>query len=99
MTTQPDQRLNAEEQEIIDALERSCRRPLTQEEIHLSLEQARHLGEITDNVVPIKRGAARSRSLSPSRRWTRLPPPCRWALWSKPDRPCVGRFPAPNIAT
>lgn len=59
MTTTPptaDPPLTAEEREIIDALERSYGRPLTKEEIHLSLEQARHLGEIADNVVPIKRG-------------------------------------------
>ena len=67
MTTQPDQRLTAEEQEIVAALERSRGRPLTPEEINLSLEQARALGQIADNVVPIKRGAARSRSLSPPR--------------------------------
>ena len=58
MTTQPDQRLTAEEQEIVAALERSRGRPLTPEEINLSLEQARALGQIADNVVPIKRGAA-----------------------------------------
>ena len=59
MTTTPptaDPPLTAEEREIIDALERSYGRPLTKEEIHLSLEQARHLGEIADNVVPIKGG-------------------------------------------
>jgi hypothetical protein len=58
VTTQPDQRLNPEEREIIDTLERSRGGPLTKEEMHLSLEQARHLGEIADNVVPIKRGVA-----------------------------------------
>jgi hypothetical protein len=58
VTTQPDQRLNAEEREVIDALERSYGRPLIKEEIHLLLEQARHLREIADQVVPIKRGAA-----------------------------------------
>ena len=57
MTTQPDKRLNAEEK-IVAALERSCGRLLTKEEVRLSLEQARHLGEIADNVVSIKRGAA-----------------------------------------
>jgi hypothetical protein len=41
VTTQPDQRLNPEKQEIIDALERNYGRPLTKEESHLSLEQAR----------------------------------------------------------
>jgi hypothetical protein len=50
--------VTAEEQEIVAALERSRGRPLTPEEINLSLEQARHLGEIADSVVPIKRGAA-----------------------------------------
>ena len=58
MTTQPDQPLNAEDQEIIDALERSRGRPLTKEEVRLSLEQARALGEIADSVVPTKRGVA-----------------------------------------
>ena len=61
MTTTPptaDQPLTAEEREIIDTLERSRGRPLTPEEINLSLEQARALGEIADNVLPIKRGAA-----------------------------------------
>ena len=58
MTTQPDQRLNAEERKIVAALERGRGRPLSKEEIHLSLEQARALGEIADNVVPIKRGVA-----------------------------------------
>jgi hypothetical protein len=51
MTTTPrtaDQPLIAEEREIIGGLEASRGRPLTKEEIHLSLEQARHLGEITD---------------------------------------------------
>jgi hypothetical protein len=57
-TKQPAQRLNAEGREIVAALERSYGRPLTPEEINLSLEQARALGEIADNVVPIKRGAA-----------------------------------------
>ena len=50
--------MTTEEQEIVDALERSRGRPLTPEEINLSLEQARALGEIADNVVPIKRGVA-----------------------------------------
>jgi hypothetical protein len=58
VTTQPDQRLNAEEGEIVAALERSRGRPLTPEEINLSLEQARALGQIADNRVPIKRGVA-----------------------------------------
>ena len=58
MTTQPDQRLNAEEREIVAALEGSRGRPLTPEEINLSLEQARALGEIADNVVAIKRAVA-----------------------------------------
>ena len=58
VTAQPDQRLNAEEREIVAALERSHDRPLTPEEIDLSLEQARALGEIADNVAPIKRGVA-----------------------------------------
>ena len=44
--------------EIVDAPERTRGRPLTPEEINLSLEQARALGEIADNVLPIKRGAA-----------------------------------------
>jgi hypothetical protein len=47
--------VTTEEQEIINALERSRSRPLTKEAVHLSLEQARHLGEIADNVVSIKR--------------------------------------------
>jgi hypothetical protein len=50
--------MTAEEREIVAALERSRGRPLTPEEINLSLEQARALGEIADSVVPIKRGAA-----------------------------------------
>jgi hypothetical protein len=61
MTTTPrtaDQPLTVEEREIIGALEGSRGRPLTPEEINLSLEQARALGEIADNVVPIKRGVA-----------------------------------------
>ena len=58
VTTQPDQRLNAEEGEIVAALERGRGRLLTPEEINLSLEQARALGGIADNVVPIKRGVA-----------------------------------------
>ena len=44
--------------EIVDAPERTRGRPLTPEEINLSLEQARALGEIADNVMPINRGAA-----------------------------------------
>ena len=58
MTTQPDQRLNAEEREVIDALQRNRDRPTTKAEIWLSLGQARHLAEIADHVVPIKRGVA-----------------------------------------
>ena len=61
MTTTPptaDQPLTAKELEIVGTLERSYGRPLTPEEINLSLEQARALGEIADNVVPIKRGVA-----------------------------------------
>jgi hypothetical protein len=53
-----DQPLIAEERKIVGGLEGSLGRPLTKEEIHLSLEQARHLGEITDTLVPIKRGVA-----------------------------------------
>jgi hypothetical protein len=53
-----DQPLTTQEREIIDKLERSRGRPATAEEINLSLEQARALGEIADNVLPIKRGAA-----------------------------------------
>jgi hypothetical protein len=45
--------LTTEEQEIV-AAERSRGRALTPEEINLSLEQARALGEI----APIKRGVA-----------------------------------------
>jgi hypothetical protein len=35
-----------EEQEIIDLLERSYGRPLTEQEIHVSLEQARAIGDL-----------------------------------------------------
>ena len=39
-------RLSPYQQEIIEALEKSRDRPLTEPEIHLSLEQAKALGEI-----------------------------------------------------
>jgi hypothetical protein len=38
--------LTPEEQEIITLLETSRGRPLTEQEIYLSLEQARHIGEL-----------------------------------------------------
>jgi hypothetical protein len=38
--------LTPEEREIIAALERSRGRKLTRQEINLSLEQARHIGEL-----------------------------------------------------
>ena len=40
---------NAEERSIIDAVQRGRDKPLTKGEIHLSLEQARDLGEIDDS--------------------------------------------------
>jgi hypothetical protein len=38
--------MTPEEQEIVDALERSRGRKLTEEEVHVSLEQARMIGEL-----------------------------------------------------
>jgi len=40
------QRLTAEEQQLIALLEKDYGRPMTDQEIRLSLEQARPLGEI-----------------------------------------------------
>jgi hypothetical protein len=40
---------NAEERSVIDAVQRGRDKPLTKGEIHLSLEQARDLGEIDDS--------------------------------------------------
>jgi hypothetical protein len=48
--------MTTEEQEIVATLERSRGRPLTPEEINLSLEQARALGQIEEaEVMPMKR--------------------------------------------
>ena len=99
MATQPDQRLNAEKQEIIDALERNYRRPLTKEEIHLSLGQR-----------AASRGDHRQRGADQAGRgvikiaitveaFEAIASTLPLALWSNPDRPCIGRFPAPKIAT
>jgi hypothetical protein len=41
-----DKPRSPEEQEIIDMMERTEGRKLTEQEIHLSLEQARALGEL-----------------------------------------------------
>jgi hypothetical protein len=45
-STKPKAALTPEEQEIIDYLETSYGRPLTEQEIYLSLEQARHIGNL-----------------------------------------------------
>jgi hypothetical protein len=42
----PEAKLTPEEQKIIDLLEWSKGRKLTQQEINLSLDQARHLGDL-----------------------------------------------------
>jgi hypothetical protein len=64
----------------MDALARSFGRPLIREEIHLSLEQERHLGEIADNVV---RSAGRGiiKIAIPSRHSRPSPRPCPLARW------------------
>ena len=54
--------MTAEEQAIIDFVEKDWGRPLPEQEIHLSLEQARAIGELSAPYIsPPKAPAGRDR--------------------------------------
>ena len=87
---------NAEERSVIEVVQRGRDKPLTKEEIYLSLEQARDLGEIDDST------GARLPLQAPLRPLRRVWPPTAagpdLAVWSRLWRPCgLTRLPSRGI--
>ena len=67
---------NAEERSVIEVVQRGRDKPLTKGEIHLSLEQARDLGDIDDSTgarLPLQAPLRPLRRVGhPRSRWSRL---------------------------